>query len=804
MAALVTTVLAGMPGRFEVDAGMQQQAAAAQSGEFVRVPQDYNVYIETRMPGGSSVFQLAPPEIDWSGITVGLGETGSKANLVVRGLDSARLTSGGKLGERHLKHLLETVNPNSLVLIARTRGAGQLFVLFAGYVLTGSAIWDPATQQLRWTAVSAGDEMLQTRQNAQIVGRIMRKYPFRDPGEFSNETNFDLIEVDVLPPAFNAGGVPNMLAQRLLIPHTAGMRVFCGDGQHDARHWHYGNALRYVAKFYASYAGIDVGPFLADTDDLVELPAGGTSTDPFQRAMLQRVDDVSIASMSAFDALVALCRKAGLHFEVSRRMGNTGNTGPFYLRVVAPIADAIDDRGTRARAMVAPQSRDIPRDPPFSPYGAMPPADIALRNAAQSVNLSADNRVVNTPVVIGGASDYEVTLLLRPGWKPFPQLDLDLTGMNQGQRDEAARAALDFWLEQFGDEDEAREESGSPTSRYHTQHEDHHSVADIGRRWIFPDTGEYMRTNDLLASDYRRRFGPWNEHSHYSPYGDDEEQRTLVYTEFGLGGGLPREIVEKWVLRRRPFGNMLSRANLQAADLAPRMEINYTDTFIGQAMAYGNPNWIPFTGSVLIDPDRAALWIKEDNLLLSPKLNFSGNELREFHYLEALIGLDESQNYAGPRLFVRITCTVRSDQRIMVRQTQTLNVLVRERSRIIDLGYDRFRHTDRVEGNSVFIDLPESDPNYQDRDDRERLAEFARAAQARLDRISVGGDWETNTIETGVRLGDTFRGSAGMGIAFATWPMVSTIEWIKDENAGYRTKFHLDDLRHAPEVGAEL
>jgi len=625
---------------------------------------------------------------------------------------------------------------------------------------------------------------------------------------------------------FNAEGKANMLDQVLQLPNVSGLRVFSGDADTGAVHWHYANALRYVAAFYASFTGLDVQAFMLDTDDYVSLAAGGSSSDPFAHKMLQKVEGVSIASMSCFAALAALCKAGGLLLEIARRTGDLGNAIPYYLRVVAPIANPIEERGTRARHMGAAQAKDIPRDPPFTNYSGFAPGDVAARNAAQMAHLSADVRIVNAPVVVGGAMDHEVTFLLRPGWKPFQYLDID---PSSGDANALATAALTFWEDEFGEEDEERDDKAVPKSRYHTQHPNHAQVADIGRLWIFPDTGAYMKNTPLTLSDYKRKAGAWIRDQHYSPYGFQAERELQVYTDAVLGGGLPESVVSEWVLRRRPFGDLLSRANLQVADLAPRVEINFTDTSPETAMSVQsvngvlvrNKNWIPFTGSVLIDKHRAALWIKEDNLLLSPKLRFENEDGDEFNYLEALIGINsQTGTYVkpapqagqtpppdapyGPHFFLRVTCTVRGDQRIKSRPTRTNNVLLRERSQVIDLGFDQFVYKSRIDGNSVLVDQVESDPLYQDRDDRAKLDAFARDKQKTLDQLTVGGDWEANYIETEIRLGDSFRGVDGLALDFATWPAVTAIEWSKDPEAGYRTKLHLDDLRHAPEVGAEV
>lgn len=814
MPALIQTFQSQGKGRFGVLAENATADAGSLRRDDVNTLEDYHVYIESSP--GSNQYQLAPVEIDWSSVLSGLNEVGTSAHLVVRALDASKLTSAGKLGAGHLKHLLEKLGVNQRVVIAKTRGAGQLYIIFSGFPVAGSMSWSEKHQGIAWTCVSDGEEWIKHLQSAQIIGRIMRKYPFKDPDTFSNSTNFDLIEVDVWPPMFNAGGQPNMLNQVLQLPNTAGMRVFAGDGDKDAKFWHYANALRYVASFYASYVNIDVLPLLRDTTDFITQEAGGSSSDPFSRLMLQRVDGVSIASMSAHEAIAALCGAAGLHFEIARRRANQGNQMTHWMRIVAPVTNAVEDRATRSRNMVAPESRNIPRDAPFTNYTGFAPADIADRNAAQQSHLTADDRVINKPIVLGGPQDFEVTLLFRPGWKPFRHLDLDIANIADGPppedmtpMDALALKMLEFWVGEFGDEAEEREDNGVPKSKYHTQHPDHHEVADVGRLWIFPDTADYMTPNSdfLEESPYARQMGPWKEATKvYSPYAN-LQNTVLIYTHGVYGGGLPADVVRDWVLRRRPLGNMLSRTNLQVEDFSPRVEMNYKDATPEEAMQAGNRNWIPFTGSVLIDPTRAALWIKEDNLLLSPKLDFEAADGSRFNYIEAFIGLNSETGRLhtpnGSRLWLRVTCTIRGDQRLISRPPQTHQVLFRQRCKIIDMGFDQFRRSSRVHGNSAYRANPEPDARYQDREDATSLDNFARDRQDQLDRLAVGGDWEANYIEDRVRLGDSFRGVEGLGVGFGTWPVCTAIEYIKDPDAGYRTKFHLSDLRHAPDVGVE-
>ena len=799
MPPLITTILSKGIGRAERNSLNRAFPAGTVPSGFSFDPPAVHVYIETAT--GSGIFQLAE-RVDWESVARGMDGTETKAALIVRALDADKLDAAASIGAEHLSQLLDQLHPDRRVRVAMPRGADPPIILFQGYALSRTASWSERHQAITLAAIAEGEERLASDPQCQISGRLMRKYPFRDPATVQSD---DLVEVDALPPVFNAEGKPNRLDYALTFPRTEGKSgthrifAFTADGDPRAKFWNAADALRYVAYHYAVKAGVSVDDFLLDTDAYVGLE-GGSPDDPFARRNVQRIEHAAVASMNAREAIAALCRGAGLHFEIAVRNKPESNDPEYFLRVFAEIVTLAEETATRERMMAAPRALDIPRDRPFSNYQGLTAWDIALRNEARQSQLAIDDRAINAPVFLAGARDWECSLLLRPGWKPDPNLD-DM--LSDGQ----AQAAKTFWEEQFAEEED--DDSGEIVlSVYDTRHPEHHRYADVGRLWVFPDTLEYMDVDpetgfsSVENSPFARNTGPWASPQFYSPYLFEGTIDKLIYVDGEIGGDIPVSEVADWVLHRRPFGELIARINPSTTERTPRMEINFTA--VDPFTALADPNWIPFTGTPVLDKERAALWIKEDNLWKSAKLRPPGED-EENNYLSAYLGIDfETGEFRAPHLFVRITCTVRGDRRLRYAPAPSSAVLQRARARVIDLGFEQFVLCSRRGQNSALNAMPvDPDPNYETREDTVELHDFADRARALMDAVKVAGSWEAPYIKTDERIGDSFRGVSGLGIDFRSWPTCVSIEWMKDPRAGYRTVMHLTDLRHAPEEGAE-
>jgi hypothetical protein len=206
------------------------------------------------------------------------------------------------------------------------------------------------------------------------------------------------------------------------------------------------------------------------------------------------------------------------------------------------------------------------------------------------------------------------------------------------------------------------------------------------------------------------------------------------------------------------------------------------------------PGWVQYHGSVDVDKKRAAIWISEDNLWDSAALRQDPHE-EEPNMITA---------YLHNSFAVAITATVVGDQRLWRNCSPSGSTLTRQRTAIVDLGYERFRFRNRIERDGFRLYEPDPEPEFNSTYDVvEDFNRFADAAAQQLASDATAGSWTAPYIKTDVRLGDSFSGCEGMGINFQSFPEVVAIEYVKDPKAGYQTIYHLTDLRHAPDVGSE-
>jgi len=762
---------------------------------FSRTPPEVALYIETARD--SNEWEIAPEVLDWSAIEMRLDGADCKATIVVRALDAKKLTVGGDLGSQHLSNLLDKLHPDKRVRIARSRGASTPVILFQGYPQTRQASWSERHQAITASAIYEAQEICRTHEDAQIVGRLRRLNPFR-PAEINE---LDLVEVQSQAPVFNPNNKPNRLPEQLTLDDAAGFRhalfAFTDDDAMGAKAWSYVDALRYVVLHYIHLpdVGVSARDFLWDTADHVGLEPAPDSLDPFTRKMRSLVEGVSIQSMNADQAIHALCDAAELHYEYAIRTPPGSDpsaiTPEYHLRVFATLETESDESDTTTREMGIPLVYDLPRDKPFTDYSGMTPTDIANRNQARKADLSIDTRAVTQPVFLGGALEYQVTVLLRPGWLPTPETDFAIF------LPQFVEIELDKWSEAFGHDDSVGELERDPvtgeflkwTSKYHRQHPDFASVADVLRRWVFPDDLSYLGA-DLASSPYARVDGPWKDWALWSPFIEVEGPQVSIWMAGNLGGSV--EDALNWVPRPRPFGDTIGRINLLTTNRDPILWLNFHAEDPLTALAA--PGWVRCPAKPVIDAQRAAIWIAEDNLWASAALREDPLS-SEGDMIEA---------YLERRLAVAITATIRGDGRLRHAPTPIGSTLTRKRTAIVDLGYERFQFRNRIERDGFRLPQPDPEPQYDSTytvvDDFKRFADVAAAAMAA---DGVAGSWQAPYIKHDVRLGDSFAGSLGMGIHFQSFPEVVAIEYVKDPKAAYQTVYHLTDLRHAPDVGAE-
>jgi hypothetical protein len=670
-----------------------------------------------------------------------------------------------------------------------SQGSDPPVILFQGYPQTRQASWSDRHQAITVSAIYEPQEIVRTHEKTQVIGRLRRLNPLRVQ---SSGNELDLVTVESQAAHFNPDNKPNRLKDALNGAGDVKFYVFDDDWSKTAKFWNVADALIYVCMNYANDLAdrhVSVAEFLWDTTEFVNQPPAPDTAEPFIRKMCAKVEGVSIQSMNVDAALAALCSAAGLHYEYALR--TDWNLDPlwtatpeYFLRVFATMdADPADGETPPDRRMVSPLVHDIPRDKPFMDYTGFAPADVAARNEARKADLSLDTRAVTAPIFLAGAKEYQVTVLLRPGWMPHANVD-HVVGAT------AIQAAIAFWDDAYGLDDTVNETERDPVtgaflrwhSVYHRKHPDFASVADVWRRWIVPDDFSYLDPG-LNDSPYARDSGPWTDWTLYSP--EMGSPPVSIWTDRALGGSI--EDALNWVPRARPFGDTIGRANPATKARNPRVFMNFHAP--NQRTAFDVGVWVEYGVDVVIDPQRAAIWLGEDNLKASAALR-EDPLVDESSMIEA---------YLNGTFALCIAATVIGDERMRYAPTPVGSTLTRKRTAIVDLGHERFRFRKRVEPYA----FPELDPEYQSRDDTEAFHRFADAAATAMAADVVAGSFTVPYIKTDVRLGDSFSGCEGMGIHFQSFPEVVAIEYVKDPDAAYQTIYHLTDLRHAPDVGSE-
>lgn len=739
---------------------------------------------------------------------------GDTTATLVAGLDAANLTTGGSVGRRHFKHFLAMLSPDKRVRVIQSFGSGTATLLFQGFPVAPSISWDARRQSVTCECLHEGQELLRHSIETQIEGRVMRARPLLAWSPSSP----DLVTIAALPPVFNAEGKGNRTREAYSVTlngRTHRVHFFCEDGdatdrvgsgpeqeEKAAKKWRYVDALRYVAFCHAAGIAVSTADLMIDTDEFVEMTTpADRSSDPFVRALLQECDDLAIASVNAEEAIHLICDAAGAHYEVATRNLSLGNapTPEHFVRVWA--SPESDEDVIPTRRMHQPARFTIPREAPYTDTTGRSDYDIAVSNRALAATLTQDRRAITRPIFLAGVKEYEVTLLLRPGWKPFLHIDRNADGGPLGPV--TAENSLDFWEGEFPTKDDGSPSIYNPANPLHVTTP---GAADVGRLWIFPDDYAYVRlANQSLASDYVRWKYPINA---YTPddIGKPGEVGAFdgtVYARSDVGGNVAD--ARRWTPRRRPFLELIARHG--AGDRSPIVEFNWNATDPYAAMQ--DADWKRYRGSVQIDAHRAALRITDANLLADPYLLKDPTDGGSLRMLEALIGYDYTTNAEGkeestlglPHFFVRITCVVQGDERLSARPAGSGASFVSTRAAIVDLGHERFRYRNRWGQNSILNTQDvEPDPEYQGNDDTAALEKYAQREADRMAGDAAAGDVEIFYIDETHRLGDVFTGCAGLDVLFNRPSTVVRKQIVADANAGYRTILTLEDLREAPET----
>lgn len=715
-------------------------------------------------------------------VSIGEGIDSSETSCRLLGLlDAAKLAGAGQLGSDHFTHALDNLHPDRRVRISFQKGFNT-FALFSGYPQSNTLSWSDRHQHYTVTCLSAADELLTSDPTAQVFARSMKQ---NSEAQWNPQAPNDAL-VWSLPLAYNTfdndfGVRGNRAAEPVdVVMNGSPVQVYLHtyDGDPAGQVWNFADALRNLLYFYVgrTLTGFSVSEFFEDTKTLQGQPPS-TTADPFERRMTAVVKGISLRSMNVKEALTVLCDAAGLHFapQVRPETNANGVAFDYFLRVWATLGRDEAAVVTKRKQMAEPIVDDLARQAPFTDISEdRVSAIIDANRASFNATVTKDSRVISRPKFVGAKKRYEVTLLLRPGWKPFAQLD-DLTTAA------AQQAALAFWVGEF---DPELDISDQPRSIYHAKHPNHKSVSDIGRLWVFPDTKRYLFGYDRQSRYTNLLYDPYSAQP--TPLG-----RAPVYLDSDIGGGIPLLDVQSWVTRTRPFLPTIGRFSA-SDDRSPIVEFNFNAA--DPILAMQQTDWVRYEGQALIDTTRAALWFVEDNLLDSVSLLSDPSDANSTRMLEAII---------EGRFAVRVTCTIEGDGRLIYEPTTSTVPFARPRSQIIDVS-ERFQLNKRRGQNSVLDAQPtDSDPQFETRDDTALLQAFGDEHMEQTVHESYAGPVKVPWIDHNWLLGDSFSGVDGLGISFSEYPQVVRKEITFDPAVGHATTYILGDLRSNPESGLE-
>jgi hypothetical protein len=351
-----------------------------------------------------------------------------------------------------------------------------------------------------------------------------------------------------------------------------------------------------------------------------------------------------------------------------------------------------------------------------------------------------------------------------------------------------AAAAITFW------DTEAFDTTTEDKTPWFLSHGAHGTVepvsgerySAIGRRWIFPDSDEYMGLSG--ESPYGRAGwtdGLYNPLDVIHPGGEGHN----VLNALDVGGGVLD--ARLWTPRARPFLETISSVEPNA-QRAPLVEVAYDAD--DPLTAMDRATWRRYVGKATLDPLRGALTLTEDDMFHDLPCREDPDDSGSMEMFAAII----NRTFA-----VRVTCVIRGDGRVRYDPLIGAGSVSRARRSVIDTGLEQFRFRKRTGNNSVLAGLVESDPEYMDRDDTAALQRFAVARTLEAVGDAVAGSATVPWLDDEYRLGDSFKGCAGLALSFRPYAEIVAIDYVNDSEAGQRTELVLADTRDRPEVGSE-
>jgi hypothetical protein len=394
------------------------------------------------------------------------------------------------------------------------------------------------------------------RPGAQVQGRYMLSaagwdYAQANPSQNPIALAWSTLgrHVQALPCIFNPNGQPNRMPRPVYLQDagawtTGPTYLFTYEGDPNAEPWTYLQALRYLVLMYLPYGDADyVGPgdlFTAllsgplgnewwplDEDDVA---LAGAYPSGWMEHMTRRCHSLAIEGMDFMEALVLLCKHAGIDFHTAHTNESTTTE-----------ARTLSNLVFRAPGDAPADTFALERDTYLGTGGSHFDGDGALRdvdaitlanNVGNCQSAQEYGNTVSRVEVVGDREWFAVQAELKPKWLPNADWDLGPSGDPQSKRD----AAYDPDTQYQSLKDSAF------YARYHAHGDDFLAgeYALVGRLWGLDPAGE------LDAASYNRTAGPFNDYAtpwETPQHADQVRRRRLIRAMPTVDGKAPLDVV---------------------------------------------------------------------------------------------------------------------------------------------------------------------------------------------------------------------------------------------------------------------
>ncbi len=367
--------------------------------------------------------------------------------------------------------------------------ASDRTILLQGYLRLQEAVWSGIVGRQRdaltLQAIHVYERLSRDRV-AQIFGRRMRNAEI-DDGLGSDPTQWqeESVLVESLPCIFNPDGVANCSPTSLVTSDAEGnpraIHIFTYDNDLAAIEWTYLNAIRYLLWFYSISGGpIDAGSALEATEPYV----GVSPNERFSvsggghliQQLLQQADSLVCETSNLAEALADAVMAADVH--LTAETVNSGGSVESRIRLWVP------QDGTLKNLKLARGGRFADGSARFDSRSKTAEQVLDANNVFRGKVEWSFRTIVNAPVILGGARQYEFTLPLAPGWKPEANLD----NVDPADRAAAKDVVIPQNLIPLLDEDP---NNFDWYRKYHRSGNDFADYKDVARKWVLNEAGGY-------------------------------------------------------------------------------------------------------------------------------------------------------------------------------------------------------------------------------------------------------------------------------------------------------------------------